>query len=168
MTRRHVTWLALCLSLVGCMGGTSTQSSGPTAEGPVPTATAVAPSSAAAPSSSASATSGGTPLVLNEAPANMGCDTIGIDYKSVTFDIDPDAMDHVTAETDTGVTLKTYWSAGFQPGTSEDLVVRDPTGAVVVNNGAVLQVPAGAYPRLHGYFVCLAPDKLFVLLTDPS
>ncbi|MFL5721691.1 MAG: hypothetical protein ACJ778_14565, partial [Chloroflexota bacterium] len=120
------------------------------------------------PSSTVSATSGGTPLVLNEAPANMGCDTVGIDYKSMTFDIDPDAMDHVTAETDTGVTLKTYWSAGFQPGTSADLVVRDPTGAVVVNNGAVLQVPPGAYPRLHGYFVCLAPDKLYVLLTDPS
>jgi hypothetical protein len=167
MTRRPVTWFALCLSLVGCMGGTSNQSPGPTAEGPVPTGTAVAPSSAA-PSTTASSASGGTTLVLNEAPANMGCDTIGIDYKTMTFDIDPDAMDHVTAETDTGVTLKTYWSAGFQPGTSADLVVRDPTGAVVVNNGGVLQVPPGAYPRLHGYFVCLAPDKLYVLLTDPS
>ena len=99
MTRRHVTWLVLCLSLIGCIGATSNQSPSPTAEGPVATATAAAPSSAAAPPSTAA--SGGTTIVLNQAPANMGCDTIGIDYKSVTFDIDPDAMEQVSAETDT-------------------------------------------------------------------
>ena len=166
MTRRHVTWLVLCLSLVGCIGGTSNQSPSPTAEGPAATATAAAPSSAAAPPSTAA--SGGTTIVLNQAPPNMGCDTIGIDYKSMTFDIDPDAMEQVAAETDTGVILKTYWSAGFQPGTDAEQVVRDPTGAVVVSSGVVLQVPPAGFPRLHGYFVCLAPDKLYVLLKDPS
>lgn len=168
MIRRHVAWFALCLSLLGCIGGTSNQSPSPTAEGPVSTATAAASSSAAAPSSAASAGSGATTIVLNEAPANMGCDTIGIDYKSMTFDIDPDAVEQVAAETEAGVILKTYWSAGFQPGTDAEQVVRDPTGAVVVHSGDVLQVPPAGYPRLHGYFVCLAPDKLYVLLTDPS
>ncbi len=107
-------------------------------------------------------------MALREAPANLGFDTIGIDYASMTFHMDPAATDQVSAVTDTGVTLATYWSAGFVPGAESDRLVRDPAGMVVVTDGDVLQVPPGAYPPLGGYFVCLAPDKLYVLLADPS
>jgi hypothetical protein len=70
--------------------------------------------------------------------------------------------------TDTGVSLATYWAAGFQPGADTERVVRDTAGKLVVTDGDVLQVPPAAYPRLAGYFVCLGPDKLYVLLADPS
>jgi hypothetical protein len=86
----------------------------------------------------------------------------------MTFRIDPAATEQVSAVTDTGVTLATYWSAGFMPGTDTERLVRDPNGNVVVTDGDVLQVPPAAYPRLGGYFVCLGPAKLYVLLADPS
>jgi hypothetical protein len=162
MTRGRVTWLILCMSLVACTSGAPTQ----TAE--VPSGT-MAPSAPSTPSgTSAPSASSATTVVLHEAPANLGCDAIGIDYTSMTFRIDPAAAEQVSAETDTGVTLVTYWAAGFQPGTDTERVVRDPAGKTVVTDGDVLQVPPAAYPRLGGYFVCLAPDKLYVLLADPS
>ena len=126
-----------------------------------------APSAASASPTMASSPSGTTTIVLNEAPANLGCDTIGIDYTSMTFRIDPAATEQVSAVTDTGVTLTTYWSTGFMPGTDAERLVRDPNGKVVVSDGELLQVPPAAYPRLGGYFVCLAPDKLYVLTRRP-
>jgi hypothetical protein len=147
MTRGRVTWLILCMSLVACTSG-------------APSPTADVPSGTSAPSA--------TTVVLHEAPANLGCDAIGIDYTSMTFHIDPAAAEQVSAETDTGVTLVTYWAAGFQPGSDTERVVRDPAGETVVTDGDVLRVPPAAYPRLGGYFVCLAPDKLYIMLADPS
>jgi hypothetical protein len=123
----------------------------------VPTSASLAPSP-----------SEGSTIVLREAPANLACDAIGVDYKSLTFRIDPHAQEQVAAETDTGVSLATYWSAGFRPGTDRELNVRDSNGEVVVADGDLLQVPAAGYPRLQGYFVCLAPDKIYVLATDPQ
>ncbi|HET9757955.1 MAG TPA: hypothetical protein VFP66_15735 [Candidatus Limnocylindrales bacterium] len=146
MIRPRVAWLFLCLSLAACTG--------------------TPPSQTAEPSASPSAAE--TAIVLHEAPANLGCDTIGIDYTSMTFRIDPTAAEQVSAVTDTGVTLTTYWSVGFQPGSDAERVIRDPAGKVVVSHDEVLLVPPAAYPRLAGYFVCLAPDKLYVLLADPS
>lgn len=147
MPRQRTTLLILCLSLVACTSG----GPGPTIE--VPAATA---------------STGASTIVLHEAPANLGCDTIGIDYTSMTFHIDPIAAEQVSAMTDTGVSLATYWAAGFQPGADTERVVRDTAGKLVVTDGDVLQVPPAAYPRLAGYFVCLGPDKLYVLLADPS
>jgi hypothetical protein len=156
MTRGRVTSLILCMSLVACTSGAPTQS-------------ADAPAGTSAPSgTSAPPVSSATTVVLHEAPANLGCDAIGIDYTSMTFHIDPAAAEQVSAETDTGVTLVTYWAAGFEPGSDTERLVRDPAGKTVVTDGDVLQVPPAAYPRLGGYFVCLAPDKLYVLLADPS
>jgi hypothetical protein len=166
MIRQRVAWLILCLSLVACAGGPN-QAASPSPEAPVATVTAAPASAASLPATTSTATEAMT-IVLREAPANMGCDAIGIDYTSMTFHIDPTATEQVSTVTDTGVTLATYWAAGFQPGADTERVVRDPAGQVVVTDGEVLQVPAAAYPRLHGYFVCLAPDKLYVLLTEPS
>jgi hypothetical protein len=152
MNLQCLAWLPLVFSLVACA---SAGQPNPTTGVPTP-----------APSQSASAS--GTTIVLREAPANLGCDTIGIDYKRMTFRIDPAANEQVTATTDTGVTLATYWSAGFKPGTDSERAIRDAAGKVVLSDGDVLDVPPAAYPRLAGYFVCLAPTKLYVLLNEPS
>jgi hypothetical protein len=105
----------------------------------------------------------GAGLVLRRAPDDLGCDAIGVDYRSVTFQIDPTADEHVFAITDRGALLRTFWGSGFQAGTAEDPVVRDATGTIVASDGDVLPVPEGAYPDLHGHFVCLAPDALYIL-----
>ena len=105
---------------------------------------------------------------LRVAPVNLGCDAIGVDYRSVTFHVDPTAAEQVLAAADTGKSLVTYWSAGFRPGTAAERVVRDPAGQVVVSDGDVLPIPQSEWPRLHGYFVCPSPDALYVLLVDPS
>ncbi len=97
----------------------------------------------------------------------MGCDTIGVDYREVTFHVDPGTTDPVTAFADTGRVLRTFWSAGFQ-GSAADQAVLDPAGVVVATDGEVLTVPPNAYPRLHGYFVCLAPDALYILSSEPT
>jgi hypothetical protein len=112
-------------------------------------------------------------FVLHPAPAKGGpaCDAIGAEptAHSLTFRIDPTAAEQVTALTDTGVTFTTYWSAGFQPGTATERVIRDPAGQVVVADGDVLAIPEAANPRLHGYLVvgCNGPNTLYVFLTDP-
>lgn len=107
-------------------------------------------------------------MPLRVTTGDIGCDTIGISYRSVMFEIDPAAFDPVTAITDQGMSLRTYWSPGFVGGPPEDPVVRDPDGQVVAADGDVLPVPGDAYPRLKGYFVCTAPDALYVFLADPS
>ena len=110
----------------------------------------------------------GAVLVLQPAPANLGCDTMAVPYRNVTFEIDPAAADPVTAVTDQGTTLRTFWATGFVGGPADDPVVRDPAGQVVAKDGDALDVPEGAFPRLKGYFVCPSQDALYVLLQDPS
>lgn len=107
-------------------------------------------------------------ITLRVAPPNLGCDAMAPEYRSVTFAIDAAAPEHVVARTDSGTTLSTFWSAGFEGGSSEDPVVRDPAGAVVARDGEVLRIPEGAWPRLAGYFVCPSSNALYVLLVDPS
>jgi hypothetical protein len=105
-------------------------------------------------------------MQLRQAPPNLACDAIGVDYRQVTFEIDPTAADPVTALTDTGRALRTFWSADFR-GSAGDKTVLDPTGAVVAADGEVLAIPEGAFPRLHGYFVCPSSDTLYILMADP-
>ena len=152
MLRRSISLLFISLALVACA------SPGTTAPTAPPVASA-APSPTAAPSTS---------IELHRVAGDMGCDTIGIDYTNLTFHIDPAAVDQVTALTNKAVTLKTYWSKGFQPGSDSERVIRDASGQGVVRDGDPLLVPAAAYPRLAGHFVCLAPDAIYVLDADPS
>jgi hypothetical protein len=114
------------------------------------------------------AAASGAAIQLNQAPADLGCDTIGVDYREVTFRIDPAETEQVAALADTGTALRTFWSAGFQGGSATDKVVRDAAGAVVATDGETLAIPAGAFPRLHGYFVCPSPDALYILSEDPT
>ena len=99
----------------------------------------------------------------------VGCDAIGIDYKSATIKIDPASDPDVWAETDTAKKLAVKWTAGFQPVDAGAPAVRGPKGEEVARDGTKIDVPAdGSYPRLVGYFVCLAPDALYILETDPQ
>jgi hypothetical protein len=143
--------LALTAILAACGGTAATASSVPSA-------------SAATPPESAPV---GT-VQLNVAPANLGCDAMGVPYRSLTIRIDPAAADQVTALTDDNAPLKTFWSAGFVGGPLDDPVVLDPDGNVVARDGEVVVIPDGQWPRLHGFFVCPSPDAIYVLLTDPA
>ena len=106
-------------------------------------------------------------MTLRAAPADLGCDAMPVAYRRVVFQIDPAAEEPVTAQTDTGKSLQTFWSAGFV-GVSDGPVVKDPSGQVVASNGEGLDIAEGALPRLHGYFVCPSDNAIYVLLQDPS
>ena len=150
MAAQRTLLVVACLALWACSGGSASPSLSPASPSGASTTASAAPSSAA--------------IALRETPDNLGCDSIGIDYKAVTFHIDPAAAEQVSAMTDTGVSLDTYWPAGFSAGTAAERTVRDAAGKVVASDGEVLQ----AGQNLHGYDVCLSTSKLDVMLTVPS
>ena len=128
---------------------------------------AASPSSSAAPPVSAAPTSvaSASGIVLQRTEANS-CDTIGIDYKSATIKIDEASDPDVWAETDTGKKLAVNWTAGFNATDGDPPVVSGLQGEEVARDGTRIDVPAdGSYPNLGGYFVCLAPDALYILET---
>ena len=148
-----IPWLAVVAlaTLVAC-GDTGAKTTAPELSQPAPSADA----------SAAAAT-----IRLNVAPANLGCDAMGEPYRSFVIRFDPDAADQVTADSDDGAPLQTFWSAGFVGGPVGDPSVLDPDGNVVARDGEEVVIPDGQWPRLHGYFVCPSPDAIYVLLTDP-
>jgi hypothetical protein len=150
MGRRAVTWFPRGLALFAAIAVAACAP--PASDRTAPPSAATSPS----------------PIALRTAPANLGCDTIGVGYRSVTFHIDRTTAEQVSVTTDTGRSLLTYWSTGFRPGAAVERVVRDPAGQVVVTDGQVLPIPQAAWPRLHVYFVCPSPNALYVLLVDPS
>jgi hypothetical protein len=98
----------------------------------------------------------------------IGCDAIGVDYKSATIKIDAASDPDVWAETDTGKKMAVSWTEGFTATDGSAPVINGPKGEEVARDGTVINVPAGAYPRLVGYFVCLGPEALYVLEADPQ
>ena len=108
------------------------------------------------------------PIVLREAPPNLGCDSILPPYRSATIRIDALMAEQVWAEADTGARLEVYWSRGFIGGTSVEPVVADPQGRMVARDGERLVLPEADWPRLGGYFVCPGTTALYVLLRDPE
>lgn len=143
MTAQRILLVVACLTLWACNGSSTS------------------PAAIPSPSTTATAAASSTAIVLHETPENLGCDSIAIDYKTVTFHIDPAAAEPVSAMTDTGVSLVTYWPAGFTAGEG---VVRDAAGAVVANDGEVFQ----GGQRLHGYFVCEGPATFYVSARQPG
>ena len=120
--------------------------------------------SAAAPSSVAS----GAGIVLQRT-GPIGCDAIGVDYKSATLQIDAASDPDVWAETETGKKLAINWTDGFTATDGDAPVINGPKGEEVARDGTKIDVPAdGSYPRLAGYFVCLSPDALYILEADPQ
>jgi hypothetical protein len=171
LERRLVLLAAATGLLVGCAGAatpapsaTPLPASAPAAS---PSGAAASPSPTVAATPTAVATPSARPLALRQAPENLGCDTIGIDYRRMTFRLDPDAAEPVSAVTDTNVQLRTHWSAGFKQAPDGQRAIVDPAGKVVVTDGQTLDVPQTGYPRLAGYFVCLGPTEIYVLLQEP-
>src|SRR5689334_371060 len=107
----------LSLAAVAVMAAACATPGSPTAS---PTASSP---SVPSPGSSQSAAAG--TMALRAAPADLGCDAMPVDYRRVTFQIDPGAAEPVTAQSDTGKSLPTFWSAGFA-GSAEELAVKDP------------------------------------------
>jgi hypothetical protein len=102
-------------------------------------------------------------IVLRETPADLGCDAIGVAYQAVTFHVDSSAAEQVSAMTDTGVSLLTYWPAGFTADAARGVVL-DTGDNVVVTDGDLLQNGQ----QLGGYDVCLSPSELYVMLAAPA
>jgi hypothetical protein len=120
------------------------------------------------PTSTAAPSSPPPGIALRLAPADLGCDSMAPPYRAVTFAIDATAAEAVTAVANTGARLLTYWSASFRGGSITDPVVWDAIGNVVARDGEQLVIPAAAWPRLHGHFVCPSTDALYVFDKDPS
>jgi hypothetical protein len=125
------------------------------------------PSVASAPSVAISPAGPPGAFVLDRTPP-IGCDAIGVDYRSATIRIDPASEPDVWAQTDGGKKLAVKWTNGFSASNFSPLAIFGPKGEEVAHDGTKIDVPAAAYPRLAGYFVCLAPDALYVLETDPQ
>ncbi len=134
-------------------------------------AASASPSSAGAPSQaptiapSAASSSGGIVLART---GPIGCDAIGVDYTSATIKIDAASDPDVWAETNTGKKLAVSWTDAFTATDGTPPVISGPKGEEVARDGTKVDVPAAADPRLVGYFVCLGPDALSVLETDPQ
>ncbi len=107
-------------------------------------------------------------IVLRDAPADLGCDAIGVPYTTVTIRIDPSAADPVWGETDTGTRLGTFWSPSFTGDTSADSVITDANDETVARDGDVITVGGPEGPRLAGYFVCAGLTDIYVLAEDPQ
>jgi hypothetical protein len=135
---------------------------------PAPTRTAAASASASPSQSPVVASPSSRPITLRQAPDNLGCDAIGVNYTRMTFRIDPNAAEQVVAVTDTNVQLLTNWSAGFRQAPGGQRAIVDPSGTTVATDGQVLAKASSSATRLGGYFVCLGPAQIYVLLRDPS
>jgi len=120
------------------------------------------------PTAPPSTTPGPGVIILQHTPANAACDTLAVDYRSVTFFLDPTAETNVWAVTDRGARLAVLWDASFVGGPVLDPSVKDKTGAIVVRNRDVLQVPQGAFPNLHGHFACPSTSSLWVFDAPPE
>ena len=130
---------------------------------------AAAPSASSAPLPSTAASPGASAAgIVLQRTGPIGCDSIGIDYTSATIRIDAASDPDVWAETEAGKKLAVNWTDGFSAREGPPPVIVGPKGEEVAKDGTRIDVPAAAYPRLVGYFVCLGTDAIYVLETDPQ
>jgi hypothetical protein len=120
--------------------------------------------SPASPSTGATAAA----IELQRLAPNTGCDTIGVDYRTVAIRIDPASNPQVWAETDTGLRLVIRWSNGFTARGGAEPVILGPDGLVVAANGTNISSPEGRFPELAGYFVCPGTTSIGVYETPPQ
>lgn len=142
-------------------------------------AVACSPAASTSPSVSAAAAPAAPPSAAQTQPSSaagivlkrtgpIGCDAIGVDYTSATIKIDAASDPDVWAETNAGKKLAVSWTDGFTATGGSPPVIQGLKGEEVARDGTKIDVPAAATPRLAGYFVCLGPEALFVLETDPQ
>lgn len=95
----------------------------------------------------------GPDVVLQYAPADFGCDSIGWPsevpvFSTVRVAIDPAREPDVTAVSDTGRELTVQWVPGFFPGGGGQRIVLDPDGREVARDGQVIKLIEGINPEL--------------------
>jgi len=146
------------VAIIALMAGVLTACASSTSPGP----SSAGPSAPPSPTPVGSA-DGADRIVLDRAPDNIGCDTIAVSYRSVTFSIDPTRAPQVRAVTDRGATLAVRWDSSFVGGPIDDPSVLDRSGDIVARDGEVLAIPEAAWPSLHGHFVCPSETALYVL-----
>ncbi len=78
------------------------------------------------------------------------------------------AEEPVFGETNDGRELAVFWSEGFEGIDGPEPIVQDAKGDVVARDGEEITIPEGAWPELHGYFVCPSEVSLYVLEEEPS
>ena len=168
----QVAGLAAVLVVVIAGGILLSQRGQPSTGGPA-TSPSVAPTSTVTPSVSPSprvsptAPVASAAIVLQRVDA-IACDAIGVDYHGVRIHLRPQSAVPVWAETELGHRLTVGWTAGFTATDGNPPVINGPNGEEVARDLTWIDVPVAAYPRLAGYFVCLAPDAIYVLETDPQ
>lgn len=126
---------------------------------------AVSPSVAASPTAYAASTKA---IVLQPAPTDLGCDSIGVEYDLATIRIDPDAAIQVWTEPNHGTRLATYWSAGFSTTNEKQPTILGPSGNVVATDGTGIDIRHWkSYAPWNAYFLCPSPNALYILEQPP-
>jgi hypothetical protein len=104
---------------------------------------------------------------LRPVQGEIGCDTIGIPYRSFMIRIDPGALVQVWAQADAGHDLFIFWEPTVTGGDESDPVVRGPNGEVVARDGDVIRV-GDQLGALGGYAYCAGPDAISVYDQRPA
>ena len=102
---------------------------------------------------------------LTPLPPRAGCELVRIEYKSLTFLIQPGLP--VKAVTARGHALETAWDLGFAPDDEGGLLIRDAAGEAVVRDGEVVAQPERDFARLNGHLVCVSRDRVWVFHEPP-
>jgi hypothetical protein len=106
---------------------------------------------------------------LNRLPPKSDCAAELITFRWIRFAISTAVSDTVTAVTDDGHRLRTFWDNEFElVERSGELVVRDAAGGEVVRNGQSVEIHVPSTPRIQGHLVCLGTDRLWVFGNDPT
>lgn len=113
----------------------------------------------------ATATPTPLPITLIRLPPDPVCETSAFNFGTLTFTILPGKP--VTATTDAGKVLSIAWDKEFV-GDSDENAIRDATGAIVVRDGEVVVLPETGSPRLHGHYLCIELEYIWVFGPDPT
>jgi hypothetical protein len=156
--RNVVAVLIVGALMLGCSPAASPSLSAapPVSAGPSAGASAAPPVSAA-PSAGASAAG-----IVLQRTGPIGCDAIGIDYKSATIKIDAASDPDVWAETETGKKLTVSWTDGFTATNGDAPVINGPKGEEVARDqdrrpGGRLLSEAGRVLRVPGARCAVRP-----------
>lgn len=156
----------------GVGGPVASPSAGPSSSAASTSSPAPSPAAVPSPSAGASASAsapGTSVIVLQRAPGNIGCDSIGIDYDIATIHIDAGSEPSVWAVTRTGKRLAIYWTDGFSATGSEPPVIRGPQGQEMARDGTMIDIKHWqSYAPWNEYSLCPTPDKLYVLEYSPG
>ena len=125
------------------------------------------PSVAPAPSAAASPVGSAGGIVLDRTPP-IGCDAIGVDYKSATIRIDAASDPDVWAETDTAKKLAVKWTDGFTATDGSPTTIIGPEGRGGRPRRDGDRRPARRLSEAGRVLRLPRARRLYVLETDPQ